>query len=189
MKNEQEKEFGNAGESGITRRRLFLCAAIGTFVAITGLQIAYRKLRPKNPLGITDITIDGPFEKYGYFTPKDLGQKVTNKTTSDFKLLTLHIKQGKYENSVTILFTFTGKEDPDRKMKISFTVYDKEENVIGKTGCICGDPRVVARNENAKGNMFVVEPVAALSTRLDKEKDISHISRIEIFAVEIKDTK
>jgi len=184
MKNGQKSDVKNT-PAGITRRRLLQCTAVGGLAVLTGAQIAYRKWRQsQNPLGITEITIEGPFEN-GTFTRETLGQRFTTKTASDFKLLRLSIRSGKYNNSVGIAFAFTGKEDPNRKMEVSFTVYDNEGKVIGGQRNVFGDPRIKAKEWNAAGNRFIMEPVSTLSARLVEGKDYSHISRVEIFAMEI----
>jgi hypothetical protein len=87
-----------------------------------------------------------------------------------------------------ISFTFTGKEDPNREMMVSLTVYDNEEKVIGWVKRPFGDPRIFAREAADKfgTGMFIVEPVVSLDACLAKNKNIAHISHMEISVVEIK---
>jgi hypothetical protein len=193
MENDQKNEIENVPERKMTRRDMLLLGVLGGGCVLTGLHVwTRRRAKPRNPLGITEITIEGPFEKYGGFTLEALGQQYVSKIASDFELLTFSISQGKYYDQVFIMFTFTGKEDPDRKMKVSFSVYDKEGKMIGETEHIFRDPRIMARERKNSGFTTGAEyehpPVASLSTRLDVGKDCSHVSRVEIFAMELRDS-
>ena len=147
--------------------------------------------RQRNPLGITEITIQGPFERYGRFTPEAFGRKHTVKTASDFKLLSFGISRGTYHNRVGISYTFAGRENPNRIMRIMLTIYDKEGTVIGQAESTCSDPRISAREWNSEDNVFRGtfghrEPSSSLGARLADGKGVSHICRIEIFAIEVK---
>jgi hypothetical protein len=186
---ENSHEVKNAPQGKVTRRRFFQASVVGALTALTGLQIGYRMSKPKDKPGWTDITIEGPFKRYGSFKAEDLVKPEELKRsgiTSDFKLREICFRERKYEDVVFIEFTFAGKEVPNRKMMVSLTIYDKEENVIGKARCPFEDPRIFARTENAKEGWFIIEPVVSLDACLVKGKDISHISRMEISVVEIK---
>ena len=187
MENEQKNERENVSAGKMTRREVLWFGALGTGFFITGLHLwARRRAKSRNPFGITEIVIEGPFEKYGSFTPESLGRKYTVKREADFNLQSLGFSRGTYNNNVGISFAFSGKEAPDRKMEVSFIVYDTEGKVIGGTKQIVGDQRIAAREWNSTGNMFFMEPRSSLATRLNVGKDISHIGRVEIFAMEIK---
>ena len=150
---------------------------------------AYRLLREQ-----TGITFEGPFRR-GIFRPKELvkprccAQKGNNRIVADFDLLGVSFREGTYEDSVGISFTFKGAEDPNRKMLVRLAIYDAEGTVIAGTTMPFGDQRIAAREWNATGSMFHMDPTSSLSTRLDgkTKRTISDISRIEISAVEMYD--
>jgi hypothetical protein len=172
--------------SWITRRKMFQITAVGVLVAVTGLQIVYRRSKSSNALAPTEISIDGPFKEYGNFRPKDLGREDLNKLASDFKLETLILDEGKYHDNVMIAFTFTGKESPNRKMKIFLTVYDKEGKVIGGAENIFDDPRIMAKEEFFISKRRVLHSsTATLTARLIEKVNITQISRIDVLASEI----
>ncbi|MGL6194761.1 MAG: hypothetical protein ACRC2T_08070 [Thermoguttaceae bacterium] len=171
-------------ESWMTRRKIIQVSAVGALVAVSGLHVVYQRSKSKPALASTEITIEGPFKEYGYFRPKDLGREDINKLDSDFKLETLILDEGKYHDNVMISFTFSGDEDPNRKMKVFLTVYDKEGKVIGESQNTFADPRIVARESN--GNQLlrsikkVYMPSATLAVKLDKESRVKQIGRLDI---------
>jgi hypothetical protein len=172
----------------ITRRRMFQITAIGTLVAVAGLQIVYRRLKSSNAFIPTEISIEGPFQEYGYFRPEDLGLKAVNKIASGFQLLQIGFSQGTYEDRIALSFTFVGNEAPNRMMKVSVSIYDKEKNIIGGAERILRDTRINVRNVKPS-NMEFFEPISALSVSLNKAKNISHIFRIEIVMMEVETTR
>ena len=170
--------------SVITRRQLLLCAAVGGLATLTGLKIAYRRSKPR-PFGLTEITIEGPFEKYGYFRPEDIGREDIKKIKSDFVLNTLIFDEGKFYDSVMISFTFAGKEDPRRKMKVSLIVYDKNGKGIGVAEDIFDDPRVPTPNDEEKvwgGRKLIRIPFVTLNADLPRGIRLLDVGRVEIFA-------
>jgi hypothetical protein len=190
MANDQRSEIVDEPVKKITRRDVLWLGVLGVGSILTCVHIwARRRAISRNPLGITEIAIEGPFEEYSSFTPQDLGRKFSNKKIADFKLFHLSLQEGKYYDEVFVTFTFTGKQDPNRKMKISLTVYGTEGSVIGETAGVFRDPRIVAgevRNSGfSTGTKYEFPPVASVSTRLAMGKNASHISRIAIFAIEV----
>jgi len=182
MENDQNSEIANnTPVKEMTRREMLWFGVLGGGCALTGLHVrVQRRSRSRNPLGITEIIIKGPFERYGVFRKEDLMSRYSVKAVADFEWLALGFSQGTYYDSVGISFTFAGEENPNRKMKVSFRVYGADGEVIGGTTQIFDDPRIAAREWNSTGSMFFMEPTASLRTRLGTEKDRSHVSRIEI---------
>jgi hypothetical protein len=184
MENDSKNRKNTPKKDLITRRRMFQITAVGVLIAVPGLHIIYQRSRPR-PFGVTNISIEGPFEKYGRFKPENLRIKAINETASDFQLLYVGFSQGTYEDHISLSFDFVGKEDPNRMMKVSISIYDNENKVIGGGERILGDPRISARNAKLS-NMQYFEPIAALSVNLNEARNISHISHIEIVTMEIK---
>jgi hypothetical protein len=166
-------------ESYVTRRKMLQVTAVGGLVAVTGLQIAYRRSgNKKNPL--TEITIEGPFKEYGYFRPEDLGREDIKKLESDFKLEALVLKARKRGDLVMISFTFSGEQNPNRKMKIFLSVRDAEGNVIGGAENIFDDPRIRDGSEIILGLPIEYIPIASLTAMTEDKMRISMISKIDI---------
>lgn len=187
MENDPKNEVENAPKeepSRLTRRTLLQVTAVGALVAATGLHVVFRKPKSKQTLAPTDISIEGPFEKYGSFKPEDLGLKPTSKIGPDLQLLQIGFSQGTYEDRIAISFTFTGKEDPNRMTKVSVSIYDKEKKIIGGAEHTFRDSRINARNVKSS-NMEVFEPISAFSVSLNNTKKMSHVSRIEIVTMEV----
>jgi hypothetical protein len=142
-------------------------------------------ITPNELLVLPDILIEGSFEKYGNFKPEDLGFKAINKIVSGFQLLQIGFSQGTYEDRISFSFTYVEKEASNRMMKVFVSIYDKEKKIIGGAERILIDPRINVRN-GKPSNMEFFEPISALSVSLNKAKNISHISRIEIAMMEVE---
>jgi hypothetical protein len=181
IKNTPKKEL-------ITRRKIFQIIVIGALIAVPGLHVIYRRLKSPDTFNSTNISIEGPFKEYGYFRSEDLGREDLKKLNSDFKLETLILDEGKYHDNVMISFTFTGKEDPNRKMKVFLTVYNKEGKVIGGAENIFDDPRILAAERvPISGRLGAGLAIATLTARLSNKIKITSIGRVEVLRVTVHD--
>ncbi|MGL6195150.1 MAG: hypothetical protein ACRC2T_10060 [Thermoguttaceae bacterium] len=172
-------------EACMTRRKMIQVSAVGALVAVSGLHVVYQRSKSKPALASTEITIEGPFNEYGYFRPKDLGREDINKLDSDFVLEHVYLSAGKYFDEVIVSFTFAGTKNINRKMNVLLTVFDGKNNVIGEAKDIFSDPRTTETSGVING--FCVSTSATLVARLEIEKKSSRIAQVNSISISVVD--
>ena len=197
LENDSEKVVCTSltdAKKSMTRRAILLCLLIGGLVVT---PFASRFILPKKTLvqekptetqitfhdPLTQITFHGPFKMNEVILPAVV-PNIIEISGNDIMAESLTFYEGTYNDTVSIIFTFQGKEDANRKLYIFLYVLDDMDNVIAeKHGGSFTDPRIFAREE-MKTSGKSLRPSATIHVELKKDVEISSISKIRLISLQ-----
>ena len=125
-------------KGGMTRRKMLtVTAAGGTALALSGIAALHQWISDDQLV----VTIEGPFEDYGYLPAERWGFEETD----SFRLRLIKFDADRHKDVVFVRFCFKGEEDPDRVMDVVLSVFAKCGRCVARRQESLRDPRIEAK--------------------------------------------
>lgn len=164
----------------ITRRRVITSAAVGA-VLFPGI---FAFIRPPWKAKSRRVSINGPFARYGVFSPEDVG---IDKPELGFKPLLFIAETHEGEDRLFVVFTFDGKEDPRKHLRVQCVAVSQIGVRLGEKESTFGDPRIgAAKPDRSYGTIKPLYKTqeAAICLRLPKGSLTRGMHRLDIVLME-----
>jgi hypothetical protein len=157
---------------GLTRRRWLAVTTAGVLATPPAIALVRWAEKPKP----VRVSIEGPFKEYGSVSLEDL--KLPDECQAFFQPERLELSNRPSIDSVFVLFTFKGKEDPSRVLHVECIAIDHRNQPLARAKGVFHDPRIEAKKPQQLG--VLIYPSVNISLDLPKGTILSSVRSIDL---------